>query len=761
VNLDELQAEFNADPTSSAYYQLTAGYVADGRLVEALVVMKKSVRYRPDDGVAARMLGWVLLAQNKISRAQAELTRSLQLAPGDHEARFLYALCCERQNEDREARTQIDYVLSADPTHAGALETLARLNERPTQDEPEEEEREKAIEKTIMMAAAEILASRPTRTAPSPSASTGERQKANEQAAAEDAAERQARAEELAARKVARERVKEMSNPQHRTDAPAADLNAEPIAVEIIKRRSPVPTLALAVGILLLLGILFKMLLPWSQQQKQILARFEATQTLALKDQPRHLMLALTEVDAILKMAPNHDKAIGLGAFLAMRLHLEHGWDGGPEKAAALLKIFPKEGRSIQRNIADSQLRLTQGDLSGATQAASFLTDDGRSLDLDGFKSARAAIAHAEGKNKQARKDFQSSLAGGAENRGLTLAFMRFELRAAGYRAVEAYADRLLAAADTATQDKKPSAALEIPPALIMRAAARLIQDNARPAAAIADLDRALALPSCASSEQPKRSNCLFPKFRLRAHGLRGAALQRLAQPAATQAATTAAGGAWISDWVVVAARARLALDAAAPDAAKLAASIDTLSPGSANRLVLAATAAARGLTGHPFELASALKQFPNLRSRFLLAEAQRLAQGGNLSAALRQIEAFEADHPTQSLRAGLLRVRVHRMAKANAEGLEVGNLVLQQTIERQTMSYGHAVLAEILRIEHARNSRSGTRKAYKAVLTDNPVHAETLFLGATLMNDKVARKRLLEKAPGTRWAVQVRALAP
>ena len=153
MELEELQAAFAADPNSNAYYELIARYVELDRLVEALVVAKKAVALRPEDATALRTLGWVLLTQNKVDRALAELGKALQLEPGDYEARFLYALGLERL-EHQEAEIQIDYVLAAFPDHR-AGEAKERLSQPVT----ETERTGQVVEKTIMMAAADILLS--------------------------------------------------------------------------------------------------------------------------------------------------------------------------------------------------------------------------------------------------------------------------------------------------------------------------------------------------------------------------------------------------------------------------------------------------------------------------------------------------------------------------------------------------------------------------------------------------------------------------
>ncbi|HIE70040.1 MAG TPA: hypothetical protein EYP98_07605, partial [Planctomycetes bacterium] len=101
-------------------------------MVEALVVAKKAAAAKPQDATAARMLGWVLLVQNKVDRALTELLRSLQLDAADYEARFLYGLGLERQERVQEAQIQFDYVLLAHPQHAGATEAKSRcVNPQP------------------------------------------------------------------------------------------------------------------------------------------------------------------------------------------------------------------------------------------------------------------------------------------------------------------------------------------------------------------------------------------------------------------------------------------------------------------------------------------------------------------------------------------------------------------------------------------------------------------------------------------------------
>ena len=157
MDLEQLQAAFAANPSSNAYYELIARYVELGRVVEALVVAKKAVAARPNDATTIRTYGWVLLVQNKLDRALGELSKALQIAPGDYEARYLYALGLERQTRFQEAEIQIDYVLAAHPDHHGANEAKERLSS-PKQDI--DAARQEVVEKTIMMAASDILSSR-------------------------------------------------------------------------------------------------------------------------------------------------------------------------------------------------------------------------------------------------------------------------------------------------------------------------------------------------------------------------------------------------------------------------------------------------------------------------------------------------------------------------------------------------------------------------------------------------------------------------
>ena len=347
MELEELQAAFAADPNSNAYYELIARYVELDRLVEALVVAKKAVALRPEDATALRTLGWVLLTQNKVDRALAELGKALQLEPGDYEARFLYALGLERLERYQEAEIQIDYVLAAFPDHRGAGEAKERLSQPVNETE---EDREQVVEKTIMMAAADILSSRTLTGAVSPKAASELESIA--QNAVDEGIEAQRQrslkanqeqgAEVAQASAAAREQLEEVSQPEV---APTAAIPHHAPTTEIdTYRKQAFISLGLALFVAIVLGTLYTVYSSWAAQERAFQERFTQAEKAFVRNQPHQLLKALKLAEGLVEEVPDHHLAIGLAAHAAARLANEYNYPEGWSKTKTLLAAV--SGRS-------------------------------------------------------------------------------------------------------------------------------------------------------------------------------------------------------------------------------------------------------------------------------------------------------------------------------------------------------------------------------------------------------------------------------
>jgi predicted Zn-dependent protease len=787
VELEKLQADFANDPSGDAYYHLIARYVELGRVVEALVVAKKAAASKPQDSTAARMLGWVLLVQNKVDRALTELLRSLQLDAGDYEARFLYGLGLERQERLQEAQIQFDYVLLAHPQHPGATEAKGRCaNPQPL----EAEERDQVVEKTIMMAAVDILSSRDMTSSTArvvdkneqPLAALADEAKAavDEGIKARQNKEERAEREELVE---PRQELPEQSKPNVSAAAPQA--TADPAAKGL--RNKALFSAGLAILVVGLLSALYNVYSGWAANERALQERFAQAERSFLKHQPAYLLQAFSQSSSLAELRPQHHLAIGLAAHAAARLASEFGWQPGWDEARSLLKRFPAGLTSIHHRSAVALVAAKDGDFSGG-MAALQLTAHGRALNLPIFRNLRGLLLHHKGRNADARKAFQDSVANGAEHPELNLHLSRFELETGHPGVAQAYAGRLLAAADQARGEAEtkaasefqkalklatknggepPTKAEEVPgnafaaiehgPALLLRAASWMMRSEALAKPALSDLRRSLALPICSDKAT---NNCVFEGQRQTAHALQALAFMRLAKVDQANEAKSLAKGSFDSHpWVLVGRSYFASDDGRSEEALSLAATAAKLLPHSALPLLARAHAQIHsdkpGVAGD--ELAQMAKIFASLKGQTLHLSAELLARSGDRDGALAQADAYLATYPDQKLRSRLLRSRVLRWSKAYDPALKSANETLQEALRAGRMNLGHGALIEIMRLELRRGGKGSALRAFKDLTKDNPNHSEALFLAARILRDNDAKEHLLKIAPGSAWAIKIR----
>ena len=790
MELEELQAAFAADPNSNAYYELIARYVELDRLVEALVVAKKAVALRPEDATALRTLGWVLLTQNKVDRALAELGKALQLEPGDYEARFLYALGLERLERYQEAEIQIDYVLAAFPDHRGAGEAKERLSQPVNETE---EDREQVVEKTIMMAAADILSSRTLTGAVSPKAAS-ELENIAQNAVDEGIeaqrqrslkANQEQRAEVAQASAAAREQLEEVSQPEV---APTAAIPQHAPTTEIdTYRKQAFISLGLALFVAIVLGTLYTVYSSWAAQERAFQERFTQAEKAFVRNQPHQLLKALKLAEGLVEEVPDHHLAIGLAAHAAARLANEYNYPEGWSKTKTLLAQFPADQTSVSHRAA-SALYAAHTEKFADAMAALELEANGKKLNLALFKSIRGVVMHRQGRHDDARKSMQESVADGADNPELNWNLSRFEFETGRPGVAQAYAGRLLSAADQArdeavekarAEQAKAQAAqtdpkaeavkaktieplafarIEHGPALILRAASWLVRSEPLARPALADLERAVALPLCSAEGAV---NCLFEGHRLLGEALMSVAHDRLGQSDKARGAQARAGSAYDEHpWALL---ARSYLDAdrgASNDALGLVDTAQKALPHSA--LPVLARFHAQKLMKPPTastdELDELAKRFSNLRGQAMTLTSEILAKKGDKEAALKRVDAYLEAFPEQVARAKVYRAQALRWSKSYKEALTAANDALDTAIKTGAMNLGHAALIEIMRLELRRGGRGSARKAYKDLLKDNPNHAEALYLANTILSDREAGKHLSKIAPGSRWAMKLRA---
>ena len=798
MELEQLQAAFAADPNSTAYYQLIARYVELGRVVEALVVAKKAVAARPGDATAIRTLGWVLLVQNKVDRALVELGQALQIEPGDYEARFLYALGLERQERFQEAEIQIDYVILAYPDHPGALEAKARLGQ-PKSSAPEE--REQVVEKTIMMAAADILSSRDLtgsirkedpgtsndQLAKQAQDLVDEGLKARRDKAAQ-ATEAKVRREEVEeAQRAARRQLEEMSEPKiTRPDSLKGDRTA-PDASDY--RKKAMVSLGLAAVVTLILVTLYTSYASWAASERSVQERFSQAEQAFVKHQPQYLLSALKQAEELVAERPEHHLAIGLAAHAAARLANEQSWPDGWARTGTLLAKFPPEETSVHHRAASALFAAHKAKF-GDAMAALDLSANGRKLNLAIFKSVRGLVMHRQGRNKEARQSLQSSVSDGADHPELNWILSRFEFETGHPTVAQAYAGRLLAAADqargealaqarsaqakAATQAKKGSdqkqankppvkvdplafAKIEHGPALLLRSASWLVRNQPLAQPAIDDLERVIALPICSVEST---ANCLFSGQKELGEALMSVANDRLGRSDAARAAQKRSGATYDTHPWALLARAYWDSDRGQPETALgLIDTAEKALPHSA--LPTMARFHAQSLMKPPTAVVDGLSQlakgFPSLKGQAMMLAAEIMAKKGDKEGALARVKAYSDAFPDQTVRSQLYKAQALRWSKSYDEALSAANDTLDAAVKSGAMNLGHGALIEIMRLELRRGGRSSAKRAYKDLLKDNPNHTEALYLAASILSDREAAKHLAKIAPGSRWAIRLR----
>jgi Flp pilus assembly protein TadD len=795
VNLEQLQAAFAANPSSTAYYELIARYVELGRVVEALVVAKKAVAARPDDATTIRTYGWVLLVQNKVDRALNELGRALQIAPGDYEARFLYALGLERQERLQEAEIQIDYVLAAHPEHAGAGLAKTRLG---NPKEEVDETRQEVVEKTIMMAAVDILSSR---NLTGSFASELSETEAKSDGLAEEAAhlvdegikarqDKEAAAASLRnevddARQAARQQLEEFSGSSSDLAPEDVDLLSDPEA-PLLRKKAMISLVFMVLVVLLLTG-LYTSYSAWAKGEQAIQDRFTMAERSFVKHKPNSLMKSFRKARQVVDARPNHHLAIGLAAHAAARLASEYAWPEGWTEAEEMLKRFPAGETSVHHRAAKALIDTQFGRYAEA-MAALDLTAHGRKIDLPVFKNLRGLTMHRQGRNAEARKAFQSSVSDGADHPQLNFNLSRFEFETGHPGVAQAYAGRLLAAADQARGEAQAAAsaayaqaktaakaakteapakakeiggatfaAIEHGPALLLRSAAWLVRKGALAQPALGDLGRAIALTPC--GENPG-ANCAFAANIGLAHALQSVVFDRLGQSDKARTAQSKAGEVYNTHPWSLLARAYLKADQNKGDeAVTLAQAAGKLLPNSVLPTLAEYYAQTRKSPPSISDegLTAVAQAYPSLKGQAMILAAEIQARKGDKEGALTRIDRYRDAFPAQALRARLHRVQVLRWAKAYDKALEEANETLGAAIKGGRMNLGHAALIEVMRLEIKRGGRGSAKRAFSDLSKDNPNHTEALYLAATILNDNEAKKHLQNIAPGSRWAMMMR----
>ncbi len=484
MNLDQLQAAFDANPQSAAYHELVTGYVGAGRMVDALIVAQQAVQFRPQDVAARRLMGWVMLTQNQIRPAMQAFAEALQQSPSDSESRFLYSLCLERLGETDQAKVQLGYVLQAVPNHSGATEALARLAAGEEPPPPQED-------KTVMMSLEDVVSSKtytgsfpsdeldevaldadaaaPEEAQPSSASAApiepqapveGEPSPKAEASASDANSPANAAAPNQGAQPSTAQRAQPSPAPQ-RQEAPR-QVQAGPLqepVVDASHQGSPLVTVALTILVAALLFGLHHFYGAWAQGERDVAATFKGAERAFLADGALQLKKAAALAQKVLEAKPENDQARGLAAHALARLEVEYGLPGQLQQAEALLKAGQLPLKSLHGRAAQAMVLRQAGKHAEAKAALNYTTPDGRKISVPMFRRERALIFADQGQNKAALDELNKALEKGGTRRDLLLVMAHFQLHRGTANAAFSYATRMTSSADRLHQEVKRSQA--------------------------------------------------------------------------------------------------------------------------------------------------------------------------------------------------------------------------------------------------------------------------------------------------------------
>lgn len=103
-----------------AHFNLAAALEAMNRRDEALPILERAVKLKPESPVARNSLAAAYLAANRVEEAVAEFRRAVALDPAYHDARYNLASALAQQGELAEGLRELDTYLAARPDDAQA-----------------------------------------------------------------------------------------------------------------------------------------------------------------------------------------------------------------------------------------------------------------------------------------------------------------------------------------------------------------------------------------------------------------------------------------------------------------------------------------------------------------------------------------------------------------------------------------------------------------------------------------------------------------
>lgn len=110
-------------------------YLENGRLEEAETVYKQLIDLAPDDASAYANLALIYLRQGKYDEARSRVRKALKLAPDNPDIRMISARYFELIQDREKATAELLKIIEQHPDYAIALYNLARLYDRPDDNE--------------------------------------------------------------------------------------------------------------------------------------------------------------------------------------------------------------------------------------------------------------------------------------------------------------------------------------------------------------------------------------------------------------------------------------------------------------------------------------------------------------------------------------------------------------------------------------------------------------------------------------------------
>ncbi len=124
TDLPTLEKAYAENPFGDAFVPLSQAYLAQGRLMEAMVVCRKGIKNQPDNLMGRLLLARVYAEQGKVPKALDEVKALLLTVPDAAEAHFFHAQMLDKNGKTDEAIEAYKETLRNDRGHSHAAREL-------------------------------------------------------------------------------------------------------------------------------------------------------------------------------------------------------------------------------------------------------------------------------------------------------------------------------------------------------------------------------------------------------------------------------------------------------------------------------------------------------------------------------------------------------------------------------------------------------------------------------------------------------------